>query len=185
MEVISIKNYLEENYYRKGIKPRYVEGELFSKQLENKNNYKKVRKILVDLQKQSGSIIKPIAFAQLFYLYLKKNHPSRNNIDQARNMAEVFAILCNEYFIHGKTHNITSAFFITQEKWREYMIGRTARENSIKILKEIGLIDYYNFYKKSKETRRRMYIVNLAKLEQLIYKTSILKEKIETGKIKI
>lgn len=184
MEAISIIKYLEENYYSKGIRPKNKEGEIFNKQLENKDNYKKVRKLIFNLQKQSGAVIKPIVFAQLFYLYLKKYHPSRNNIDQARNMAEVFAILCNEYYIHAKMHGITSAFFVTEDKWREYMIGKTAKENSIKLLKEMKLIDYYNFYRESKQHRRRMYIINLEKIEELIHKTSILKEKIENNKIK-
>lgn len=184
MEAISIIKYLEENYYSKGIKPKGKELEAIKRTEENKDNYKKIRKVLFNLQKQSGAIIKPIAFAQLFYVYLRKYYPSRNNLDQARNMAEVFAILCNEYYIHGKMHGITTAFFITEEKWREYMIGKTAKEHSIKILKKMKLIDYYNFYKESKQHRRRMYIINLEKLEELIHKTSLLKEKIERKEIK-
>lgn len=141
------------------------------RKLTKQQNCIKVRDMISKLQKKSGAIIKPIAFGKQFYNYLCEKYPTNKmNIDRARTMAEVFAILCNEYYVHGLRYDLKSAFFVTEKTWLKMLIGRKARENSIKILKEIGLINYYNIVDKEYKIRRRFYEINVEKFDSFFNK---------------
>ena len=65
-----------------------------------------------------------------------------------------------------------ASFFVSPSIWEKWLIGRKARENSIKILEEIGLIFHYRFNrnKHASEGESRfviMYQFNLQKVKWL------------------
>ena len=57
------------------------------------------------------------------------------------------------------------------------MIGRKAIEINLPLLKEMSLIDYYNFWTqpKNKKSRKRFYRINVPMLETLLTKAKNIK----------
>lgn len=112
--------------------------------------------------KNYGYMIEPYILRPLFKWYLDKNHPSKMNIDRARNLVDVFLVLCNESsiynsFVFGNEED-DDYFFVEQYKLQtEYCIGRKTFENSIKLLREMNLIKYENRWDNKRQIRRRWF----------------------------
>ncbi len=117
---------------------------------------------LSKIGKNYGYMIEPYILRPLFKWYLDKNHSSKMNVDRARNLVDVFLVLCNESslynsFVFGNKDE-DNYFFVEQYKLQtEYCIGRKTFENSIKLLKEMKLIKYENRWDKKRQIRRRWF----------------------------
>ncbi len=136
-----------------------------------------VSQILKDIKYLSGYAMEPLAFRQLFKRYLDKYHPSQINIEKARTIAGVFACILNHYILHAEMHPVKIVeVFISERDWQEeYCFSKKAVKNSIKILREIGLIDYKNRWDKQRQIRRRWYIVYIPAFVDLLNRAERLK----------
>lgn len=133
-------------------------------------NSKKVAGLMLDMQKSCGGfVMKPIILGQVFLHYLQENQPNGNNIETARGLAEVFSLMCHIYRRGAKRFNFITSFFISPSIWHEHLIGRRVQERSIAILREMGLVENYNWYPDGKPNhRRKWYRINLEKLQEII-----------------
>lgn len=138
------------------------------KQQENNPYYKNVRAVFFELAKIKGFVLEPTILGELFYKHLEKQNHSDKNLQTARNMSKVFSILNHYKYLNGKRKNDNS-FSISPMVWKLHCIGKDALEKSIKLLKEMNLIDYFNScYQGNKERRKRFYQINLYALQNLL-----------------
>ena len=85
-------------------------------------------------------------------------------------MSKVFTILCQYNFINGKVYHNENGFAVSSNIWQKHCIGRDALDTSIKILKEMNLIDYENScYYGNKDRRKRFYSINKSGFEFLLH----------------
>ena len=132
-------------------------------------DYKNCRALIFELVKLKGFVIEPIVLGDIFYDYLQEMKPNNMNTQKARNMSKVFATLCHIFYIAGQRHNILSAFPVSPKIWGDLNIGRSALEESIKTLKEMALVEYYNWYPKGHpEQRKRYYKIDIPKFESIV-----------------
>ena len=135
--------------------------------------HKVVRKVLLNMQEPTKEfLILPQKLEKFFYLYLNKFHPSQQNKQIALNIVRVFSVLSHQYYLSAEKFNMKASFFVSPSIWEKWLIGRKAKENSIKILEEIGLIFHYRFNrnKHAPEDESRfviMYQFNLQKVKWL------------------
>lgn len=113
---------------------------------QKKGQHEIIKNALLNMQEPSGEfLITPRPLEQFFLLYLNKFHPSQQNIQQALNVARVYSLLVHQHYKSAVNFNMTSSFYVSPSIWEKWLIGRKAKENSIKILKETGLIKSYRF----------------------------------------
>lgn len=103
---------------------------------EMKLPHEQARDLFMSIQKQSGAAIKPIGVFQFFYNYITTISKSKMNRVKARNIADVYCALQNEFFITNGSKNPHEWFYMTQSRWDKYGLGRKAIQNSIKFLSE-------------------------------------------------
>lgn len=136
--------------------------------LNNNKSDLAIKNTLQDLGISYGYILSPIILRPLFKNYLNTYSKSKMNIDKTRNLVDIFLLLCNEWYIHYEI-NTTDEFFIEQYKLREYYcVGRKAFENSIKILKQMRLINYKNKWNNQRRIRRRWFTLNTFEIKKLL-----------------
>ena len=78
---------------------------------EKNEEYKNVRWLMWELTKINGFVLKPIILNNLFFNHMQQNHKSKMNAEQARNMAEIFSVLCHVYHIAGRKYYINLGLF--------------------------------------------------------------------------
>ncbi len=131
--------------------------------------YKKIREILEELAEVNGFVINPICLQDYIYQYLKLKHPKdKNNITKARNASQVFAVLCNEFYLMNINQCTTKEFYMSQERWEKYNIKQRMIETSTQLLKEMNLLSWryikadYDAY-----THIKLYNINVKTLEEI------------------
>jgi len=143
--------------------------------------------VLSKIGKQYGYINEPFILRPIFKNFLDKYYPSHMNTDRARNLVDVFIVLFNESKIHDDFYTNKSEydgyFFVEQYKiLTEYCIGRKTFENSIKFLKEMGLLDYENKWDTKRQIRRRWLRLNDKGITSLIERAKKMKKKLDEDK---
>ena len=110
----------------------------------------------------------------LKFLSMKSPKNKMNSL-KAKNASLLFAILCNEYFLLNQNREPSlTEFFVSTDKWNKYSIKQGMRESSLKILKEIDLISYYNKPSPSQNFGYvRMYKINTQRLNEILLKILI------------
>lgn len=135
--------------------------------LMNDKKCEQVRNQLEEMQYYGGAAIKPLGLYEIIYNLLNEHSPSSMNRSKTRDIVDTFCALCNEYYlISSRNKDTINEFFMTNERWDKYYLGQKARENSIKILNELGLISYRlarNPYKPINTVR--MYSIDLSTLK--------------------
>ena len=114
------------------------------KQQEKHKEYENINALFFQMAKVGGVIREPIIFGELFFRHLQSKKANDKNKQTARNMSKVFTILCQYNFINGKVYHNENGFAVSSNIWQKHCIGRDALDTSIKILKEMNLIDYEN-----------------------------------------
>lgn len=120
-----------------------MDNTFYIKRLKKGSRYYKHKSllyILLQMSKKCGAVLNPIDLSHKIKEWLDKNKPSQNNIEKARNSAYVFACLCNEFRLKVKFDKVWDEFFMTNDLWDKYMIGRKIRQSSLNILQEMGWI---------------------------------------------
>lgn len=145
--------------------------------------------VLSKIGKQYGYINEPYILRPIFKNFLDKYYPSKMNIDRARNLADVFIILCNESNLYNSwlfdKEKGDDSFFVEQYRLQiEYCIGRKTFENSIKLLKEMCLINYENRWDKKRQTRRRWFRLYNKGITALIEKSALMRKQLNEEKVK-
>ncbi len=139
------------------------------------------------LGKEYGYINEPYILRPIFKNFLDKYYPSKINIDRARNLVDVFIILCNESNIYNSwlfdKEKGDDSFFVERYRLQtEYCIGRKTFENSIKLLKEMCLINYENRWDKKRQIRRRWFKLNDKCISTLIERASKMRKILDKDK---
>lgn len=139
------------------------------------------------LGKEYGYINEPYILRPIFKNFLDKYYPSKMNIDRARNLVDVFIILCNESNIYNSwffdKEKGDDSFFVERYRLQtEYCIGRKTFENSIKLLKEMCLINYENRWDKKRQIRRRWFKLNDKGISTLIERASKMRKILDKDK---
>lgn len=139
-------------------------------------DYENVRNLMIELGNVAGYIINPICLQDyiLKYLLTRSSNNKMNSL-KAKNASVLFATLCNEYFLLNQNREPSlTEFFVPADKWNKYSIKQGMRENSLKILKEINLISYYNKPNPSQNFGYvRMYKINTQRLNEILLKILI------------
>ena len=125
----------------------YLKKKSYWEQLEKKKGlHKVVKNTLLNMQELSKEfLVTPRALEKFFLLYLNKYHPSQQNKQRAINVARVYALLSHQYYQSAERYHMVASFFVSPSIWEKWLIGRKAKENSIKLLQEMGLIFSYRF----------------------------------------
>lgn len=132
--------------------------------------HKVIKNTLWNMQETHGEfLITPRPLEHFFLLYLNKFHPSQQNIQRALNLARVYAILVHQYYHSAENYNMVASFFVSPSIWRDWLIGRKAKENCIAILEEMGVIfSYrYNLNKHAPAEESRIVIMYQFKLKKV------------------
>ncbi len=134
-------------------------------------DFEMVRNLMSELASVNGYLINPICLQNYILKYLVNKSPkNKMNSLKAKNASLIFAILCNEYFLlnQNRVPDITE-FYMSTDRWNKHSIKQGMRENSLKILKELDLISYYN---KRNITQNfgyvRMYKINTQRLNEIL-----------------
>ena len=157
-------NCLKENYKMK--KERKVDKYFYDPDTVKSRSRADLRL----LSNYGGFVFEPLCLRQLFYEYLKKYHNGKMIRQQARTMANVYACLLNEYYTKAIVHDYGIVeFYVSPDRWlNDYCLSEEAVNNSVKFLREIGLIDSKNRWDKVRKTKRRWYIIYIRELEELV-----------------
>ena len=142
-------------------------------------NHELVREQIMELQKLNGAAIKPIVLIPVFYEQLHSEKPKgRMDRVKARNMADVFAALCNEYYIMNAYNNHPEEeFYMAPSKWEKYLLGKQAIRKSITELANMGLISYRKVSCPNDPMKKTfMYRIHAFMLERLVDKLKKKKE---------
>lgn len=125
----------------------FMKNKLYWEQFEKKIGlHKIVKNALLNLQEPTEEfLIVPRPLEKFFLLYLNKFFPSQQNKQCALNVARVFALLSHQYYFSAERCNMKASFFVSPSIWEKWLIGRKAKETSIKILEEMGLITKYRY----------------------------------------
>lgn len=125
----------------------FLRGKAYWEQFEQKKGqHEIIKNALLNMQEPNGEfLITPRPLEQFFLLYLNKFHPSQQNIQRALNIARVYSLLVHQYYKSAVNFNMVSSFYVSPSIWEKWLIGRKAKENSIEILKEMGIIISYRF----------------------------------------
>ena len=136
------------------------------KRLEKGQRYHYHKSLLYALMKMAedkgGAILNPRYLTSVIYRYLQKVKPSHKNKQTARNTAFVFSCLCDHFIAMVKYHKIKDEFFVAKSVWDRNLIGSDMVSTSVKILKEMGWIEYQNkVIRQAPLLRVRMYKIRL------------------------
>lgn len=113
---------------------------------QKKGNHIVVKNTLWDMQELGKEfLIVPRYLEQFFFLYLNEKHPSQQNKQLALNVARVFSVLSHQYYKSATKFNMVSSFYVSPSIWDKFLVGRKAKDNSIAILEQMGLITSYRF----------------------------------------
>lgn len=125
----------------------FLQKKSYWEQLEQKKGLHKVVKgTLLNMQELGKEfLVTPRALEKFFLLYLNKYHPSQQNKQRALNVARVYAVLSHQYYQSAEKYHMVASFFISPSVWERWLIGRKAKEGSIEILREMGLIIVYRY----------------------------------------
>lgn len=135
--------------------------------------HKKVREAFIDMEKSSGAALKPFGLFPLFYKLLQSIQPNKMNRVKARNVADVFCALQNEYFVINFDGKNIDWFYMTTIRWQKYGLGRKAIYNSITFLKYCGIVDNEIRQHPLKEQNKvRYYRFNLDRLKDIMHRVS-------------
>ena len=152
----------------------FMKNKIYWEQFEKKIGlHKIVKNALLNLQEPTAEfLVVPRPLEKFFLLYLNKFFPSQQNKQCALNVARVFALLSHQYYHSAEKFNMKVSFFVSPSIWEKWLIGRKAKETSIKILEEMGLITKYRFNRNkhapAEESRFViMYQFNLQKVKWL------------------
>lgn len=146
---------------------------------EEKLNHEIVREAFFKMQKSSGAAIKPFGLLPLFCRLLKAFKPNKMNRLQARNIADVFSALQNEYFVINHNGKNNEWFYMTTKRWQKYGLGKKAIYNSINFLHFCCIIDTEIRQHPLKEQNKvRYYKFNLDMVKTLMEEVN------SSGKIK-
>lgn len=131
--------------------------------------FQKIRNILEDLAEVNGFVINPICLQEYIYHYLKTKYPKdKNNISKARNTSQVFAVLCNEFYLININVQSKKEFFMTQERWEKYNIKQRMIETSTQILKDMKLLNWkYEKLQNDAYSYIKIYDIKLNKLSEI------------------
>ena len=135
--------------------------------------HKIVKNALLNMQEPTAEfLITPPALEKFFFLYLNKYHKSQQNKQSALSLTRVFSLLSHQYYLSAEKFNMKASFYVSPSIWDKWLIGRKAKENSIKILEEMDLIFQYRFnlnkYAPKEESRFvKMYQFNLQRVKWL------------------
>lgn len=136
---------------------------------EEKLAHEQARELLLSIQTQSGAAIRPLGIFQFFYSYLQKFHKSRMNKIKARNIAEVYCALQNEFFITNGCKNPHEWFYMTESRWDKYGLGKKAIYNSVKFLNETLFIETtLRTHPYKPQNKVRYYKIDMPRLLQLV-----------------
>ena len=140
------------------------------KQQEKHKEYENINALFYQMVKLSGFVLEPIILGEVFFRNLQLQKESDKNKQTARNMSKIYSILCQYNFINGKLYHNENGFAVSSNIWQKHCIGRDALDTSIKILKEMNLIDYENScYYGNKDRRKRFYSINKSGFEFLLH----------------
>ena len=138
---------------------------------QKKGQHWVVKNSLLNLQELNKEfLILPLALEKFFLLYLDKHHPSQQNKQRAVNIARVYALLSHQYFQSAEKYNMVASFFVSPSIWDKWLIGRKAKESSIKTLQEMDVIFSYRFNLEKHHNKPRfvtMYQFKIAKVKWL------------------
>lgn len=125
----------------------YLKKRHYWEQFEHKRGmHKLVKSTLLNLQELDKEfLVTPRSLERFFLLYLNQYHPSQQNLQRAVNMARVYALLSHQYYQSAEKYHMVASFFVSPSIWERWLIGRKAKESSIKLLKEMGLVISYRF----------------------------------------
>lgn len=135
--------------------------------------HKIVKNALLNMQEPTAEfLVTPLALERFFFLYLKKFYKSQQSKQCALNIVRVFSLLSHQYYLSAEKFNMKASFFVSPSIWEKWLIGRKAKETSIKVLEDMGLIISYRFnrnkYAPAKDSKIVvMYQFNLKKLKWL------------------
>ena len=107
---------------------------------KKKGNHIEIKNRLYDMREFGCELVIPRLLEKFFFLYLNKHQPSQQNKQLALNVARVFAVLCYQYYRSARFFNMIASFWVSPSLWDKFLVGRKAKERSIAILQEIGLI---------------------------------------------
>jgi hypothetical protein len=103
--------------------------------------HKRVRESILAMQKHSGSAIKPFGLFNVFYKILQRDSRHKMNRVKARNVADVFSALQNEFFVINHDGKNVEWFYMTEKRWAKYGLGRKAIYNSLMFLRLYSIIE--------------------------------------------
>lgn len=113
---------------------------------QKKGNHVVVKNVLWNMQELSKEfLIIPCFLEKFFFIYLNEKHPSQQNKQLALNIARVFSLISHQYYKSATKFNMVSSFYVSPSVWDKFLIGRKAKDSSITILEEIGVITSYCF----------------------------------------
>ena len=133
------------------------------------NRHNEVKKALVGVTKKCGAALNPVGLGYIVFKYLDKHHKANNNIETARNTAYLLACLCNEYGLMARFPSVqeTDEFYMPEWKWHsKYLIGAKVRQR-IKLLKEMGWIDFRIQGYSTIPHKRTLFKINVDKIYEL------------------
>ncbi|MDR0975880.1 MAG: hypothetical protein LBM01_02890 [Christensenellaceae bacterium] len=138
--------------------------------------YEKIRNELLQMQKEcTGGAIQPYILQNAFEQWLNATKPksSRTNAVTAFNMARVYCVLCNNYWlINYGQEDTKNTFWVASSRWKKANIKPGMLQSNVKKLKDLGMIRYYNGYTPSRQDQygcnhyrfRRIYEISLTAL---------------------
>ena len=140
---------------------------------QKKGQHEIIKNALLNMQALGSEfLILPRLLERFFLLYLNKYHPSQQNLQRALNITRVYSVLVHQYYKSAVRFFMVASFYVSPNIWEKWLIGRKAKESSIEILKERGLIISYRFNRRkhapAEESRFViMYQFNLQKVKWL------------------
>ncbi len=136
---------------------------------ETKLAHEQVREMFLQIQGESGAAIKPIGLFNFFYNWLKRYDPSKMIKVKARNIADVYSALQNEFFLTNGCKNPHEWFYMTQSRWDKYGLGKKAISNSVKFLQHNLLLETtLRQHPYKAQNKVRYYKLNLQMLQGIV-----------------
>lgn len=130
--------------------------------------HEQVREILLSIQGQSGAAIKPFGVFQYFFRYVKAYSKSKMNKVKARNIADIYCALQNEFYLTNGCKNPHQWFYMTQSRWDKYGVGKKAIQNSVKFLSDNLFIETtLRTHPYKPQNKIRYYKIDLIRLAEI------------------
>ena len=136
---------------------------------QTKLAHEQVREMFFQIQNESGAAIKPIGVFTFFYNYLKQISTSKMIKVKARNIADVYCALQNEFFLTNGCKNPHEWFYMTQSRWEKYGLGKKAIQNSVMFLKDnLFLETTLRQHPFKQQNKVRYYKLDLERLKYIV-----------------